>query len=947
MIGALARKFFGSSNDRRVKGYQSRVNAINALEPEVSKLSDEALKARTAEFKKQLAEGKTLDDLLVPAFATVREAAKRTLGQRHFDVQLIGGMVLHEGDIAEMKTGEGKTLVATLAVYLNALAGKGVHVVTVNDYLARRDSAWMGQIYSFLGMTTGVIVHGLDDAERKAAYACDITYGTNNEYGFDYLRDNMKYRLEDMVQRGHYYAIVDEVDSILIDEARTPLIISGPLDDRSDFYNTIDTFMPKLEKKVDYEVDEKQRTVTLTEGGMEKIEVLLRDAGQLKGDSLYDVENVSVVHHINQALRAHSLFTRDKDYIVREGEVVIIDEFTGRMMPGRRYSEGLHQALEAKEHVAVQPENQTLASITFQNYFRMYEKLAGMTGTAATEADELFDIYKLEVVEIPTNLPVARLDEDDEVYRTQNEKYAAILGEIERANSRLQPVLVGTASIEKSEVLAEYLKKNGYKQIDFGNPGALDKLYAAARAGKQAKLFAVLNARFHEQEAYIVAEAGVPGAITIATNMAGRGTDIKLGGSLDMRIAQETAGIEDDAEKAARIEQIKADVERFRGIVLKAEETVEIEPAKGSKPARTVQKPGGLYIIGSERHESRRIDNQLRGRSGRQGDPGRSKFFLSLEDDLMRIFGSDRLDSMLTRLGLKEGEAIIHPWINKALEKAQQKVEARNFDIRKNLLKFDNVQNDQRKVIFDQRIELMQDESVVETVTDMRHAFVEDLVAKHVPEHAYAEQWDVAGLKEELQRVLGIELPVDAWAKEEGIADEQLLERIETRVDEHMAAKVAQWGPDIMRYVEKTILLQTLDHLWREHLIMLDHLRQVIGLRGYGQRDPLQEYKTEAFNLFQEMSAHLREAVTAQLMRVEIIPPEQEAPVLPQMEVHKCDPNTGEDELAFAGATLVPQANAAAQRDPKNPASWGKVGRNEDCPCGSGKKYKHCHGRYR
>ncbi len=944
MIGALARKFFGSANDRRVKGYQSRVNAINALEPELVKLSDEALKARTAEFRQQLADGKTLDDILVPAFATVREAAKRTLGQRHFDVQLIGGMVLHEGDIAEMKTGEGKTLVATLAVYLNALAGKGVHVVTVNDYLARRDSGWMGQIYSFLGMTTGVIVHGLDDAERKAAYACDITYGTNNEYGFDYLRDNMKYRLEDMVQRGHFYAIVDEVDSILIDEARTPLIISGPLDDRSDFYNTIDTFMPKLERKTDYEVDEKQRTVTLTEGGMEKIETLLRDAGQLKGDSLYDVENVSVVHHVNQALRAHSLFTRDKDYIVRDDEVVIIDEFTGRMMPGRRYSEGLHQALEAKEHVTVQPENQTLASITFQNYFRMYEKLAGMTGTAATEADELFDIYKLEVVEIPTNVPVARLDEDDEVYRTQGEKYAAILAEIERANARMQPVLVGTASIEKSEVLAEFLRKNGYKQIDFGSESGMEKLYAAARAGKPAKLFAVLNARFHEQEAYIVAEAGVPGAITIATNMAGRGTDIKLGGSLEMRIQQETANITDEAEKAKKVEQIKADIERFRAMVLKAEETVEIEPAKGSKPAKTVTKPGGLYIMGSERHESRRIDNQLRGRSGRQGDPGRSKFFLSLEDDLMRIFGSDRLDSMLQRLGLKDGEAIIHPWINKALEKAQQKVEARNFDIRKNLLKFDNVQNDQRKAIFDQRIDLMKDDSVAETVADMRHAFVDDVVAKHIPEHAYAEQWDTVGLKEELKRVLDVDLPVDEWAKEEGIADEELLARIEKHVDERMAAKVAQWGPDVMRYVEKTILLQTLDHLWREHLIMLDHLRQVIGLRGYGQRDPLQEYKLEAFNLFETMGAHLREAVTAQLIRVEIVPPEQQQP-LPPMEAHKLDPNTGEDEMAFANASLVPDATGAA-RDPSNPASWGKVGRNEDCPCGSGKKYKHCHGRY-
>ena len=943
MLGALARKFFGSANDRRIKGYQARVDAINALEPEIAALSDEALKARTGEFRKQIAEGKTLDDLLVPAFATVREAAKRTLGQRHFDVQLIGGMVLHEGDIAEMKTGEGKTLVATLAVYLNALAGNGVHVVTVNDYLAKRDAGWMGEIYSFLGMTTGVIVHGLDDTERQAAYACDITYGTNNEYGFDYLRDNMKYRLEDMVQRGHFFAIVDEVDSILIDEARTPLIISGPLDDRSEFYNTIDTYIPKLEKVADYEVDEKQRTVTLTEAGMEKIENLLQAAGQLKGDSLYDVENVSVVHHINQALRAHSLFQRDKDYIVRDGEVVIIDEFTGRMMPGRRYSEGLHQALEAKEHQPVQPENQTLASITFQNYFRMYDKLAGMTGTAATEADELFDIYKLEVIEVPTNVPIARLDEDDEVYRTADEKHRAILAEIELANKRMQPVLVGTASIEKSEVLGEYLAKNGYKQIDFGNPKALEKLYAAARAGKPAKLFAVLNARFHEQEAYIVAEAGVPGAITIATNMAGRGTDIKLGGSLEMRSQIETADIADEAEKKAKIDLIKADIERFREMVLKSEEVIEIEPAKGSKPAKTITKPGGLYIIGSERHESRRIDNQLRGRAGRQGDPGRTKFYLSLEDDLMRIFGSDRLDSMLTRLGLKEGEAIIHPWINKALEKAQQKVEARNFDIRKNLLKFDDVQNDQRKAIFDQRIDLMRDQNVAETVSDMRHALVDDLVAKHVPEHAYAEQWDVAGLKDELKRVLDLDLPVDEWAKEEGIANEEMLSRIEQRVDEHMAAKSAQFGPDVMRYVEKSILLQTLDHLWREHLVMLDHLRQVIGLRGYGQRDPLQECKSEAFNLFEGLISHLREAVTAQLVRVEIVPPDEQ-PELPQMEAHKLNPNTGEDEMAFAQAALAPIP--AAQRDPQNPATWGKIGRNEDCPCGSGKKFKHCHGKF-
>src|SRR5690242_7854858 len=724
MIGALARKFFGSANDRRVKGYQSRVNAINALEAEVSKLSDEALKARTADFKKQLAEGKTLDDLLVPAFATVREAAKRTLGQRQFDVQLIGGMVLHEGDIAEMKTGEGKTLVATLAVYLNALAGKGVHVVTVNDYLARRDADWMGQIYKFLGMSTGVIVHGLDDAERKQAYGCDITYGTNNEYGFDYLRDNMKYRLEDMVQRGHFYAIVDEVDSILIDEARTPLIISGPLDDRSEIYNTIDSFFPRLDKS-DYDVDEKQRTVTLTEAGMEKIETLLREAGLLKGDSLYDVENVSVVHHINQALRAHTLFTRDKDYIVRNGEVVIIDEFTGRMMPGRRYSEGLHQALEAKERQPIQPENQTLASITFQNYFRMYEKLAGMTGTALTEADEFMDIYGLEVLEVPTNMPLVRLDDDDEVYRTAAEKYRSIITLIEDCKVRGQPVLVGTTSIEKSEQLAEMLRQAGWEQHDFSDPNAFAALYSGDDGATKTKVFAILNARYHEQEAYIVSQAGVPGAITIATNMAGRGTDIQLGGNADMRIRQEISDIADprEREKSPRADDIRKQVARLKEKALAA---------------------GGLFVLGTERHESRRIDNQLRGRSGRQGDPGHSKFFLSLEDDLMRIFGSDKLDGMLQKLGLKENEAIVHPWINKALEKAQQKVEARNFDIRKNLLKFDNVMNDQRKVIFEQRLELMRDETVDETIADMRHAMIEDMVAKYVPENAYPEQWDTA-----------------------------------------------------------------------------------------------------------------------------------------------------------------------------------------------------------
>jgi len=943
MIGAVARKLFGSSNDRRIRTYRPRVDDINALEAELEQLSDEDLRARTDAFKKQLADGATLDDIMAPAFATVREAAKRTLGQRHFDVQMIGGMVLHEGRIAEMKTGEGKTLVATLPVYLNALAGRGVHVVTVNDYLAKRDAEWMGQIYKFLGLTVGVIVHGLDDEQRKKEYDCDVTYGTNNELGFDYLRDNMKYRLEDMVQRGHTFAIVDEVDSILIDEARTPLIISGPLDDRSEFYNTIDTYIPKLDK-ADYELDEKQRTVNLTEVGMEKMEQALRTAGVLKSESLYDVENVSVVHHVNQALRAHKLFQRDKDYIVRNGEVVIIDEFTGRMMPGRRYSEGLHQALEAKEHQPIQPENQTLASITFQNYFRMYEKLAGMTGTAVTEADEFQDIYHLEVLEIPTNMPMIRLDDDDEVYRTGLEKYRAVIALIEDCKVRGQPVLVGTTSIEKSEQLAEMLRKHGWEQHDFSDPNAFAALYSGDEGATKAKVFAILNARYHEQEAYIVSQAGVPGAITIATNMAGRGTDIQLGGNADMRIRQELADIEDprEREKGPRAAEIRAQVARLKDKALGA---------------------GGLYVLGTERHESRRIDNQLRGRSGRQGDPGHSKFFLSLEDDLMRIFGTDKLDGMLTKLGLKEDEAIIHPWINKALEKAQQKVEARNFDIRKNILKFDNVMNDQRKVIFDQRIEWMEEQAVAEVVADMRHTVIDDLVAKHVPENAYPEQWNAAGLREELKRVLNLDLPVDEWAKEEGIADEEIFSRVERRADEHMAAKVGQWGSDVIRYVEKSILLQTLDHLWREHLVMLDHLRQVIGLRGYGQRDPLNEYKAESFNLFEAMSQSLREAVTAQLMRVEIQaapPPEQPAP-LPAMQAHKIDPTTGDDEmaLAMAGAETLarhgigPATGMAAARapqvparNPNDPASWGKVGRNEACPCGSGKKFKHCHGRY-
>jgi len=936
MFGAFAKKLFGSVNDRRVKGYRPRVEAINALEGELAKLTDEQLAARTVAFRQQLAEGKSLNDILVPAFATVREAAKRTLGQRHYDVQLIGGMVLHEGSIAEMKTGEGKTLVSTLAVYLNALAGKGVHVITVNDYLARRDAEWMGQIYSFLGMTTGVVVHGVDDDGRHAAYACDITYGTNNEFGFDYLRDNMKYDFAHMVQRGHNFAIVDEVDSILVDEARTPLIISGPTEDRSELYVALDALVQKLDR-ADYDLDEKQRQVSLTEAGTEKMEELIRAAGLLGDGGLYDAQNVSIVHHLNQALRARTLFTLDKDYIVRNDEVVIIDEFTGRMMQGRRYSEGLHQALEAKEKVSIQPENATLASITFQNYFRLYEKLAGMTGTAATEAEEFQQIYKLDVVEIPTNMPVQRVDEDDSVYRTFEEKVSAIIGELEKASARMQPVLVGTASIERSELVAELLIKAGYKQLDFTQTNVLDSLYKAAREGKATKQFAVLNARFHEQEAYIVAEAGVPGAITIATNMAGRGTDIKLGGSVDMRIKAETAEMEDGPARDARIAEIKAEVERFRQIVLNAKEEVEIEPAKGSRPARTVTMPGGLYIIGTERHESRRIDNQLRGRSGRQGDPGRSKFFLSLQDDLMRIFGSDRMDGMLQKLGLQEGEAIIHPWINKAVEKAQGKVEARNFDTRKNILKYDDVMNDQRKVVFEQRREFMRQASIRETINEMRSQVVDDAVRHHIPEDAYPEQWDVVGLKDEVLKTLNLDLPVDEWAKEDGIADEEMRERLLKAADDDYAARIARNGDEVMTYVEKQVLLQMLDHLWREHLVTLDHLRQVVGWRGLAQRDPLNEYKSEAFQLFDGLIDKLREQVTSQLMRVEVRfeePPADAAPALGQL------PRSDQQ------AMLAPaEAVAPTRRDPNDPATWGRVGRNEPCPCGSGRKFKHCHGQ--
>ncbi len=906
-LGGLARKVFGSSNDRRVKSTRPRVEAINAMENEMRALSDADLVARTAKFRQDIANGATLDDLLVPAFATAREAARRVLGMRPFDVQLIGGMVLHNGGIAEMRTGEGKTLVATLPVYLNALAGKGVHVVTVNDYLATRDAEWMGRVYKFLGLSVGVIVHGLTDEERSIAYAADVTYATNNELGFDYLRDNMKYERAQMVQRGHNYAIVDEVDSILVDEARTPLIISGPLEDRSEMYNTIDTFIIQLQPQ-DYEIDEKQKTSIFTEEGTEKLENLLRDADLLKGESLYDVENVAIVHHVNNALKAHRLFQKDKDYIVRNGEIVIIDEFTGRMMPGRRYSEGLHQALEAKEHVAIQPENQTLASVTFQNYFRLYKKLAGMTGTALTEAEEFGNIYNLDVTEIPTNLPVIRKDEDDEVYRTVEEKYKAIIKEIREASAKGQPTLVGTTSIEKSEQLAERLRKDGFKN------------------------FEVLNARHHEREAAIVAQAGKPGAITIATNMAGRGTDIQLGGNAEMRIADELGDMPEGPEREAREKEIREDIARLKEKALAA---------------------GGLYVLATERHESRRIDNQLRGRSGRQGDPGRSKFFLSLQDDLMRIFGSERMDGMLQKLGLKEDEAIIHPWINKALEKAQMKVEARNFDIRKNLLKYDDVSNDQRKVVFEQRIELMDGEGLAETITEMREGVIDEIVAKAIPENAYAEQWNAAGLKADVAEFLNLDLPIEDWVKEEGIAEDDIRERISQAAEVAARERSERFGPEVMTYVERSVVLQSLDHLWREHIVNLDHLRSVVGFRGYAQRDPLQEYKSEAFELFQAMLGNLRQAVTAQLMRVELVRQAAEAPPpqAPDMFGTHIDGTTGENDFEGGETALLVRPETAAivapeDRDPNNPATWGKIGRNEACPCGSGKKYKHCHGAF-
>ena len=908
MIGAIARRLFGSANERFLKTLNKDVEAINALEAQLEALNDDELRARTAWLKDRVSAGESLDDLLVDAFATVREAAKRTLGQRHYDVQLLGGIVLHRGMITEMRTGEGKTLASTLPVYLNALNGNGAHVVTVNDYLAKRDSEWMSAIYNALGMSCSAIVHGLDDDERRAAYACDVTYATNNELGFDYLRDNMKFTLDDMVQRPFGYAIVDEVDSILIDEARTPLIISGPTEDAADMYVAIDKLIPKLSPE-DYEKDEKVKAVTMTETGTEKVEQLLREAGLLEEGSMYDMNNISLVHHANQALRAHILFERDTDYIVTDNKVVIIDEFTGRMMEGRRYSDGLHQALEAKEGVEIQNENQTLASITFQNYFRLYPKLAGMTGTAMTEAGEFSEIYGLEVIDIPTNVPCIRDDMDDEVYRTTAEKDVALITLIKECQKRHQPTLVGTVSIEKSEHLSNLLKAD---KIEHN----------------------VLHARHHEQEASIIATAGEPGSVTIATNMAGRGTDIQLGGNLDMRLAAELGSITDEAKIAEATARITDEIKARKQQVLDA---------------------GGLYIIGTERHESRRIDNQLRGRAGRQGDLGASKFFLSLEDDLMRIFGSERIDTMLQKLGLEEGEAIVHPWVNKALEKAQQKVEARNFEIRKNLLKFDDVMNDQRKVIFEQRKELMESDDVSEEINDMRAQIIDDMVNRCIPEKAYAEQWDTDGLHEEVLRIFGKNLPIADWAKEDGIADAEIRERLIDMGNRLAAEKAVNYGPEIMRSIEKSLLLQMLDQVWKEHLLTLDHLRQGIGLRAYAQRDPLNEYKRESFNLFEEMLNSLRERLTQLLAHVELQLSPDEEPRLFQRSEQEMTETREDPAFQRSGspqgdetetlATPIRSRQASAEQDQNDPSTWGKVARNAPCPCASGKKYKHCHGQ--
>jgi preprotein translocase subunit SecA len=906
-LGTLARKVFGTPNDRKVKSVRPLVAKINALEPQFAALSDEGIIEKTAEFKARLAKGETLDQLLPEAFANCREAARRALGLRAFDVQLKGGIFLHQGNIAEMKTGEGKTLVATFPAYLNALTGRGVHVVTVNDYLAKRDAEWMSKVYSALGMTTGVVYPYQPDAEKREAYRADITYATNNELGFDYLRDNMKGSIEEMAQRGHYFAIVDEVDSILVDEARTPLIISGPSQDRSDLYVAVDKLIPSLNPD-HYKVDEKTRNVTYTDEGNEEIEQLLRKAGLLAEDqSLYDPESTTLVHHVTQALRAHTLFHKDQQYIVRNGEVMLIDEFTGRMMQGRRLSDGLHQAIEAKEGVKIQPENTTLASVTFQNYFRLYEKLAGMTGTAATEAEEFAEIYGLGVVEVPTNRPVQRKDEHDQVYRTAREKYEGVVAAIKEAHAKGQPILVGTTSIDKSEFLSNLLKSEGIPHN-------------------------VLNARQHEQEAQIVADAGKLGAVTIATNMAGRGTDIQLGGNVEMKVLEAIT-----ADPHLHPDEVRARIE--------AEHAEEKEKVKAA---------GGLFVLATERHESRRIDNQLRGRSGRQGDPGRSSFFLSLEDDLMRIFGSERLDKVLSTLGMKEGEAIVHPWVNKSLEKAQAKVEGRNFDIRKQLLKFDDVMNDQRKAIFGQRLEIMQSEDLSEIVADMRDQVIDDLVDHHLPPKAYADQWDAQGLAAAVRDKLNLDLPIADWAKEEGVDQEAMRDRLVEAMDKLMADKLDAFGPETMRSIEKQLLLQTIDTKWREHLLRLEHLRSVVGFRGYAQRDPLNEYKTEAFQLFESMLNSLRTDVTQKLAQIRPITPEEQQAMMAQIVAQQqaaqqravpAEQTAPAPAPAMAGGEAEMPAQRLAGFDEANPSTWGNPSRNDPCPCGSGQKFKYCHGK--
>ncbi len=947
MLG-FAKKILGSSNDRKVKAFQAQAQKINALESKFEAFSDDELRMMTQTFKDRIAAGDSLDKIQNEAFAVVREASKRVLGQRQYDVQLAGGMILHEGGIAEMRTGEGKTLVAVAPVYLNALAGKGVHVITVNDYLARRDAETMGKVYRFLGLEVGVIVNGLSQGQRQAAYNADITYGTNNEFGFDYLRDNLVYDRREMVQRTHHFAIVDEVDSILIDEARTPLIISGPTEDRSDLYKILDAIVKELIKdKATYDLDEKQRQALLTELGSERIEEMLEAGGHFAEDTtdLYDPANVSLVHHTNQALRANTLYHRDKDYIIKAGEIVLIDEYTGRMMTGRRLSEGLHQAIEAKEDVKIMPENQTLASVTIQNYFRLYEKLSGMTGTAATEAQEFLDIYKMDVLEVPTNRPVLRKDYDDEVYRTFAEKNVAIAAQIAECHVKGQPILVGTVSIEKSEELSSVLDTYEYK-VETGRTlkaeyvgrekeaqkvgdDAYDITYATGRGIPHN----VLNARQHEQEAYIVADAGLPGAVTIATNMAGRGTDIQLGGNLEMRLQrwtqeQRNMAVEVTPEALAAIEaQYRAEIAVNREKALAA---------------------GGLFVLGTERHESRRIDNQLRGRTGRQGDPGTSKFYLSCEDDLLRIFAGDRLDSIMRSFGVAEGEAISHPWLNRAVETAQKRVEARNYDMRKNVLKYDDVVNDQRKAVFEQRQEFMDATDLSELVADFRSDVINDLVERYVPPKAYAEQWDIEGLDEKVRSTLGLELPLREWAAEEGVSNEEFEERLMAAAEARAAERLEMIGQDQTRGLEKQFMLQMIDMQWREHLVHLDHLRGVIGLRGYGQRDPLNEYKTEAFNLFETLLHDLRHNVTRWLMTVEFrfeAPPAMELPEF--QEIH-LNPGTGENEMANPSAQnpegLLTGDDRSKLPVEALPIGWERTSRNADCPCHSGRKFKHCHG---